>query len=64
MDCRVQRGYPYVTAKCAVSFDGRVAGAKGLQLTGSVANVYAHALRARVGGSSWVREPFWPTIRS
>ena len=47
----VQRGYPYVTAKCAVSLDGRVAGAEGrrVQLTGSDANVYAHALRARVG---------------
>ena len=47
----VQRGYPFVTAKCAVSLDGRVAGAEGrrVQLTGSDANVYAHALRARVG---------------
>ncbi len=47
----VQRGYPYVTAKCAVSLDGRVAGAEGrrVQLTGSEANVYTHALRARVG---------------
>ena len=51
MERRGPRGYPYVTAKCAVSLDGRVAGAEGrrVQLTGSVANVYAHALRARVG---------------
>jgi diaminohydroxyphosphoribosylaminopyrimidine deaminase/5-amino-6-(5-phosphoribosylamino)uracil reductase len=47
----VSRGYPFVTAKCAVSLDGRVAGENGrrIRLTGRDANVYAHALRARVG---------------
>jgi diaminohydroxyphosphoribosylaminopyrimidine deaminase/5-amino-6-(5-phosphoribosylamino)uracil reductase len=47
----VSRNYPFVTAKCAVSLDGRVAGAGGrrVQLTGRDANIYAHALRARVG---------------
>lgn len=47
----VTRGYPFVTAKCAVSLDGRVAGEGGrrIRLTGRDANVYAHALRARVG---------------
>jgi len=47
----VSRGYPFVTAKCAVSLDGRVAGENGrrIRLTGRDANIYAHALRARVG---------------
>lgn len=47
----VSRGYPFITAKCAVSLDGRVAGENGrrIRLTGRDANIYAHALRARVG---------------
>ena len=47
----VSRGYPFVTAKFAVSLDGRVAGENGrrIRLTGRDANIYAHALRARVG---------------
>lgn len=46
----VTRGWPYVTAKLAVSLDGRVAGAEGkrVQLTGPDASDYAHGLRARV----------------
>lgn len=46
----VTRGYPFVTAKLAVSLDGRVAGCGGkrVQLTGPQAAVYAHELRARV----------------
>lgn len=46
----VVRGYPYVTAKIAVSLDGRVAGENGrrVQLTGPQARVFAHALRAQV----------------
>lgn len=44
------RGWPFVTAKCAVSLDGRVAGPHGqsIALTGSEANRYSHELRARV----------------
>ena len=44
------RGWPFVTAKCAVSLDGRVAGPHGqpVALTGSEANRYSHELRARV----------------
>lgn len=46
----VQRGRPYVTAKVAVSLDGRVAGEDGkrVAITGHDAQVYVHALRARV----------------
>lgn len=46
----VQRGRPFVTAKLAVSLDGRVAGHGGarVQLTGPAAQSYAHHLRARV----------------
>ena len=62
----VQRGYPYVTAKCAVSLDGRVAGAEGrrVQLTGSVPTCTPTLCGRGWARSSWVREPFWPTIRS
>ncbi len=44
------RGRPFVTAKCAVSLDGRVAGPGGrpVALTGSEASRYSHELRARV----------------
>lgn len=46
----VARGYPFVTAKLAVSLDGRVAGLGGrrVQLTGEQARAYVHELRARV----------------
>jgi diaminohydroxyphosphoribosylaminopyrimidine deaminase/5-amino-6-(5-phosphoribosylamino)uracil reductase len=46
----VQRGTPFVTAKMAVSLDGRVAGEGGrrVQLTGPQAIAHAHELRARV----------------
>ena len=46
----VQRGIPFVTAKMAVSLDGRVAGEGGrrVQLTGPQALAHAHELRARV----------------
>lgn len=46
----VQRGRPFVTAKMAVSLDGRVAGEGGkrVQITGPQAKVYAHQIRARV----------------
>lgn len=45
----VARGYPFVTAKIAVSLDGRVAGAGGrrVQLTGPQARRFAHELRSR-----------------
>jgi diaminohydroxyphosphoribosylaminopyrimidine deaminase/5-amino-6-(5-phosphoribosylamino)uracil reductase len=45
----VRRGYPFVTAKCAVSLDGRVAGPGGqrVHLTGQEANRFVHELRAR-----------------
>ena len=44
------RGWPFVTAKCAISLDGRVAGPHGqpVALTGAEANRYSHDLRARV----------------
>ena len=44
------RGLPYVTAKCAVSTDGRVAGPGGapVALTGDEANRYSHGLRSIV----------------
>lgn len=44
------RGLPFVTAKCAISLDGRVAGPGGepVQLTGVQANEFSHGLRARV----------------
>lgn len=44
------RGWPFVTAKCAISLDGRVAGPGGkpVALTGPEANRYSHELRARV----------------
>ena len=44
------RGRPFVTAKCAVSLDGRVAGPGGLRvrLTGEEANRYVHKLRSKV----------------
>lgn len=44
------RGWPFVTAKCAISLDGRVAGPHGqpIALTGPEANRYTHELRARV----------------
>jgi diaminohydroxyphosphoribosylaminopyrimidine deaminase/5-amino-6-(5-phosphoribosylamino)uracil reductase len=44
------RGLPFVTAKCAISLDGRVAGPGGqpLALTGAPALTYTHELRARV----------------
>lgn len=47
----VQRtGRPYVTAKLAVSLDGRVADSRGgpTAITGPVARAHAHALRAEV----------------
>jgi len=46
----VTRARPFVTAKLAVSLDGRVAGYGGqrVQLTGALAQRYAHELRARV----------------
>ena len=46
----VQRGRPFVTAKCAISLDGRVAGHGGtrVSLTGPLANHYSHELRSRV----------------
>lgn len=44
------RGWPFVTAKCAISLDGRVAGPHGqpVALTGPDANHFSHELRARV----------------
>jgi diaminohydroxyphosphoribosylaminopyrimidine deaminase / 5-amino-6-(5-phosphoribosylamino)uracil reductase len=44
------RGWPFVTAKCAISLDGRVAGSHGqpVELTGAEANRHSHELRARV----------------
>ena len=44
------RGWPFVTAKCAISLDGRVAGPHGqpVALTGPEASRYSHELRARV----------------
>ncbi|MGA0210111.1 MAG: RibD family protein, partial [Candidatus Nanopelagicales bacterium] len=44
------RGWPFVTAKCAISLDGRVAGPGGrpVALTGAPALTYTHELRARV----------------
>lgn len=44
------RGVPFVTAKCAISADGRVAGPGGVpvRLTGQVADRYSHGLRATV----------------
>ena len=44
------RGLPYVTAKCALSADGRVAGPGGtpVPLTGDEANRYSHGLRSIV----------------
>jgi diaminohydroxyphosphoribosylaminopyrimidine deaminase/5-amino-6-(5-phosphoribosylamino)uracil reductase len=44
------RGWPFVTAKCAISLDGRVAGPGGrpVALTGVPALTYTHELRARV----------------
>ncbi len=46
----VTRARPFVTAKLAISLDGRVAGYGGrrVQLTGAPAQRYAHELRARV----------------
>ena len=46
----VARGRPFVTAKLAVSLDGRVAGQGGrrVQLTGPIARNYAHELRSQV----------------
>ena len=45
----VSRGYPFVTAKCALSLDGRVAGpgSTKLPLTGQMANEFTHELRSR-----------------
>lgn len=47
----VTRGRPFVTWKCAVSLDGRVAGPDGgpTALTGPAARAEVHDLRARVG---------------
>lgn len=44
------RGLPFVTAKCALSADGRVAGPGGapVPLTGDEANRYSHGLRSIV----------------
>ena len=44
------RGWPFVTAKCAISLDGRVAGPRGqpVALTGPEAGRYSHELRACV----------------
>lgn len=44
------RGLPFVTVKCAISLDGRVAGPGGVRvrLTGEEANRYAHELRSTV----------------
>ena len=44
------RAWPFVTAKCAISLDGRVAGPHGqpVALTGPEASRYSHELRARV----------------
>lgn len=46
----VARGRPFITAKLAVSLDGRVAGQGGkrVQLTGPLARNYAHELRSQV----------------
>jgi len=57
---------PFVTWKCAVSLDGRVAAADGgpTALTGPAARADVHELRARVARSSWGPERCWPTIRS
>jgi diaminohydroxyphosphoribosylaminopyrimidine deaminase/5-amino-6-(5-phosphoribosylamino)uracil reductase len=45
----VRRGYPFVTAKCAISLDGRVTDREGkkVSLTGQVADQYTHELRSR-----------------
>ena len=47
----VTRGRPFVTWKCAVSLDGRVAGPDGgpTAITGGPARAEVHDLRARVG---------------
>lgn len=47
----VRHGRPFVTYKCAVSLDGRVAGADGgpTAITGPEARERVHELRARVG---------------
>jgi diaminohydroxyphosphoribosylaminopyrimidine deaminase/5-amino-6-(5-phosphoribosylamino)uracil reductase len=47
----VRHGRPFVTWKCAVSLDGRVAGADGgpTPITGSAARAAVHDLRGRVG---------------
>ena len=44
------RGRPFVTAKCAISLDGRVAGPGGerVRLTGAEANRFVHDLRSTV----------------
>ena len=44
------RGWPFVTAKCAISLDGRVAGPGGtrVRLTGEAANRFVHELRGIV----------------
>lgn len=45
-----ESGRPFVTAKCAISLDGRVAGHDGrpVALTGAEANRYTHRLRSHV----------------
>lgn len=47
----VRHGRPFVTWKCAVSLDGRVAGADGgpTPITGADARAAVHGLRSRVG---------------
>ena len=47
----VRHGRPFVTWKCAVSLDGRVAGADGgpTPITGAAARAAVHDLRSRVG---------------
>lgn len=67
---RVRTGRPLVTAKCAMSLDGRVSGPAGepIALTGDAANAWSHDLRSRVdaicvGTSTVVADDPWLTAR-